>query len=199
MIRTYQLGACDRAEVLRYARCPRPTEEILALMEKSIAAMDGITQGKVCFERYPLLLREDDTADMGFAACRSVSLSRHLAGCSSVVLFAATLGLEPDRLIARTERISPAKAAMLQAVCTERIENLCDLFEADIRGEAEARGGSIRTRFSPGYGDVPLQLQQQVFLALKPAAIGLTLNGSLLMSPTKSVTAIIGEKAGGSL
>ena len=51
----------------------------------------------------------------------------------------------------------------------------------------------IRDRFSPGYGDLSLALQKDIFAVLDcPRKIGITLNESLLMSPSKSVTAIIG-------
>ena len=47
--------------------------------------------------------------------------------------------------------------------------------------------------FSPGYGDLPLDLQREIFAALDcPKRIGVSLNESLLMSPSKSVSAIIG-------
>lgn len=192
ILRSYELPPFNTAEILRYARCPKPTPELLSLMEDAMGAMAFCKTGKVCFQRYPFHM-ENDTVDLGFAQCKSASLQKHLQRCSEIVLFAATLGLEPDRLIARTEHISPAKASMLQAVCTERIEALCDCFEADIRSEALQEGRNICNRYSPGYGDVPLALQKDVFQALSPTVpLGLTLNDSLLMTPTKSVTAIIG-------
>ena len=60
--------------------------------------------------------------------------------------------------------------------------------------EEHARVGKrTRPRFSAGYGDLPLGVQREIFAALDcPKHIGLTLNDSLLMSPTKSVTAIVG-------
>lgn len=68
-----------------------------------------------------------------------------------------------------------------------------------MRRQAQAAGGDTRPRFSPGYGDLPLALQRDIFHALDCARkIGLTLNDSLMMSPAKSVTAIIGitDRAG---
>ena len=51
----------------------------------------------------------------------------------------------------------------------------------------------IKPRFSAGYGDFPLSAQKEIFGMLDCARqIGLTLNDSLLMSPTKSVTSIVG-------
>ena len=51
----------------------------------------------------------------------------------------------------------------------------------------------IKPRFSPGYGDVPLEIQKDIVMLLDCAKrIGVSLNDSLLMSPSKSVTAFIG-------
>ena len=82
---------------------------------------------------------------------------------------------------------------MLQAIGAERIEALCDVFCEKIRLDAESAGLFPRPRFSPGYGDFPLELQKDIFRVLDCSRkIGLTLNESLLMSPSKSVTAVIG-------
>ena len=78
---------------------------------------------------------------------------------------------------------------MFDALATERIEALCDVFCEDIEKEY----GKTRPRFSAGYGDLPLELQREIFSVLDcPKSIGLTLTDSLLMSPSKSVTAIVG-------
>ena len=60
----------------------------------------------------------------------------------------------------------------------------------------EFPGLALTERFSPGFGDLPLELQRQVTEALDcPRSLGITLGESLLMTPSKSVTAIIGMKA----
>ena len=72
----------------------------------------------------------------------------------------------------------------------ERIEALCDDFCNDIQNTLKTQ---LKPRFSAGYGDLPLDTQKQIFSLLNLSKnIGLTLNDSLLMSPTKSVTAFIG-------
>ena len=110
-----------------------------------------------------------------------------------MILFAATVGLGFDRLLARESRLSPARAVLLQALGAERIEALCDLFSAEMAKEKENEGLFCRSRFSPGYGDLPLAFQAPLFSLLDcERAIGLTLTGSGLMSPTKSVSALIG-------
>ena len=109
------------------------------------------------------------------------------------VIFGATVGLEADRLIKRYSRLDTARAVMLQAIGAERIEALCDAFCADIEENVAERGLFTRPRFSPGYGDLPLEIQRDFVRVLDcRRKIGVTLNESLLMSPSKSVTAIIG-------
>ena len=90
-------------------------------------------------------------------------------------------------------KVSPSMAVCLQALGAERIEALCDQFCADMARKQGSTGKSLRPRFSPGYGDFPLEAQKDIFTVLGcDRRIGLTLNNSLIMSPTKSVTAIIG-------
>ena len=60
--------------------------------------------------------------------------------------------------------------------------------------------GTLHTgvRFSPGYGDLELKENQKgVFAVLNPGKyIALSLMDTFIMSPEKSVTAIIGVKEG---
>ena len=82
---------------------------------------------------------------------------------------------------------------MMQAIGAERIEALCDAFCRAYGEEA----GPCHPRISPGYGDFPLEAQRRLLPLLDgPRRSGLTLNGSLFMSPTKSVTAIVGIGGG---
>ena len=148
----------------------------------------------LCWLEVPLTVSEDEV-DLGCARFTSRKLADTLRGCDRAVVFAATVGLELDRLIARYGRISPSKGLMMQALGAERIEALCDAFCAWLAQEYAPL--TLRQRFSPGYGDLPLTAQRAMFDALQcHRRIGLYLNESLLMSPTKSVTAIVGIGSG---
>ena len=195
--KTYPAPAFDRREILRYAGVRGEAPELEALAEQCIAESDGKLSYKVCWREFPVRRREG-VLDLGFAETSSDSLARNLAGCDSVVLFAATVGLGMDRQIARYSALSPARAVLLQALGTERIEALCDAFNEEITREQAAMGRETRPRFSPGYGDLPLEIQKRVFAVLDcPRMIGLSLNENLMMSPSKSVTALIGVTGDG--
>lgn len=191
-IKTYAEPPTDRREVLRYAGVRGEAPEVETLLESCLSELSGKMTYSVCYAAFPVSVSEGITC-LGFAQCASRSLEQYLRGCEEIVLFGATVGMEVDRLIAKYSRVAPSKALLFQAIGTERIESLCDAFCRDIACEWQTRGFRTRSRFSPGYGDVPLTLQKNIFEALSGLSkIGLTLNGSMLMSPSKSVTALIG-------
>ena len=171
-------------EVLRYAgQRGEAAQNICQLLEECIAESASVLQYRVAYLELPCPV--DWLAP---AADR-------LAECQSTVLFAATVGVGMDRLIARYSRTQPAKALLLDALGSERIEALCDAFCESALAEKRVLGLAVTPRFSPGYGKLPLELQRQLIGLLDtPRGIGLTLNESLLLSPTKSVTAIVGLK-----
>ena len=182
----------NEKEILRYAKAKPGEDATEALMAECLNEMkDGFCY-RVCSTRLPV---ERNGETIGFAGMQipSKTLATALADCEELLLFAATVGVQIDRAVTRYSRVSPAKALMLQAFGAERIESLCETFIA--KKEEELRGEHLflKPRVSPGYGDIPLTLQKEIFALLDcPRKIGLTLHDSLLMTPTKSVTAIAG-------
>jgi hypothetical protein len=123
----------------------------------------------------------------------SRALGKNLRGCEEICLMACTLGPGPDRLIRRASVTQMSRAVILQAASAAMIEDYCDAVNAGIREAAAERGLLTRPRFSPGYGDLPLELQEGISRILQmPKTIGVGLTDTLLMTPSKSVTAIIG-------
>ncbi|HOR22386.1 MAG TPA: vitamin B12 dependent-methionine synthase activation domain-containing protein, partial [Ruminococcus sp.] len=116
---------------------------------------------------------------------------RHLDGCDRVILLAATASAEADKLIRQASVAGMADALAVDCLCSAAIEQICDLAEEEIFSRINV---PYRTwRFSPGYGDLPLDLQKPLLKVLNAQRrIGLTVTDSLLMVPSKSVTAIIG-------
>ena len=187
LTRTYDAPPISEREILRCAGCREATAEVRELLADCIAECADGLEYKVCYTEVPLTVR-GNVCDFGVLSVKSETLAENLCGCSRAVLFAATVGVFIDRQIARYGRLSPAKAMLLQAFGAERIEALCDTFCGDL-----SKAAPIRPRFSPGYGDLSLTVQREIFPVLDCARrIGLTLNDSCLMSPTKSVTAFVG-------
>ena len=188
----YDLPQVDRREWYRYMGVGEPTARLNALAEKCLCEAEGCFSPRVCYCEFPVRV-EGNFVEFPFWQGESRSLSSLLRSCNRAVLFAATVGLEIDRLIAKYNRVSPAGAVCLQALGSERVEALCDVFCEEMKIRMQKNGEFVTRRFSPGYGDLPLEMQRDVFRTLDcPRRVGITLNDSLLMSPSKSVTAIFG-------
>ena len=181
---------CEK-EILRYAMCKEADEAVLSLLNECISEAEGAFSYRVCYRVLDARC-DGGVCDLGLVSFKSKKLSETLCGCDRAIVFAATVGVGIDRLISRYTKVSPSKALMLQAVGAQQIEALCDKFCGDIEAEY---GVALTHRFSPGYGDLSLEAQRDIFSLLDcERKIGLTLGESLVMSPTKSVTAIVGMR-----
>ena len=187
-VKNYPAPEFNRKEILRYAGVKGDISEIHALIDECIKELDDRVTYKVCYSEYPVAILGDEV-DLTFTAVMSKDLAKNRKNCNRFVLFAATVGIGIDRLIAKYNALSPTKALMFQAIGAERIESLCELFHREIKQDCKA----VKPRFSAGYGDLPIEIQKDIFTVLNCSKnIGVTLNESLFMSPSKSVTAIIG-------
>ena len=188
-----RLERIDRREALHYLGMTAkdiPEEQTTKLLDECEAEALKAQALRAVYSIYDFSA-EGDELDLGFARVKSHSLALNLEGCRKVVLFACTAGVGIDRLIAAYSRISPSKAAAMQALGAALVEGWCDR----IHDMCIAEYGANKRRFSCGYGDLPLTLQRDIFAALSVTKhIGITLSDNCFMTPTKSVTAIIGIK-----
>ena len=109
------------------------------------------------------------------------------------MLFCATLGAETDRLIRRASITDMSRAVILQACAAAYLEEYCDEQQRLIGEEMAREKRFLRPRFSPGYGDFDIHYQEPVMRMLDCAKqIGLSMTDGYMMTPSKSVTAVIG-------
>lgn len=184
----------NEREILRYLghrgqEIPENVEELIKECERELEQM---ASPRAMWKEYPLSIH-DHVLDMGFLQTKSKSLERNLRDCERVILFAATLGSRVDVLLHRYNMIQMSKAVVMQAVSVAMLETFCDEKNQELKSSYEAKGWYLRPRFSPGYGDFPLECQREIAPALEMGKrIGVNLTDTLLMMPSKSVTAVIG-------
>lgn len=118
-------------------------------------------------------------------------IKRHLAGCEKCVLICATAGLRADEMIRRAQAEDISLGFMTDCLASAAVEAICNGFERELIAKLD--GWHFTWRFSPGYGDLPLSVQPQIIDVLNATKrAGVSCLESLLMVPSKSVTAIIG-------
>ena len=188
----------DKSEVLRYLGYKGTflSPDMNAFIDNCIHSALEIIAPKCLLGRYPIVFGEDGIHVQGTTLIlHGRDIARQLLGCSSIFLLCATVGVEMDRLI-RIKMISaPDAGTVLDSCGSSAVESLCDMITADISAQCEKDGLFITPRFSPGYGDFPLAHQREILTILDShKKIGLSATASSLLTPAKSVTAIIGVK-----
>lgn len=203
-LQTYSDFAVNEQEVLRYALCKDiakddPAVELMRECVRELYKLNALSYN-ISYRILPILSMDKDSGDIDFELIKlnSKKLIINLDGCGSAVFMAATIGSGIDRLIYKYNKINPAKALFMQAIGAERIETMLDAFMQDLPtlvAKTVLKDVTVRPRFSPGFGDLSLNIQPE-FLTIVNAGkrLGITLNDSLLMAPSKSVTAIAGIK-----
>lgn len=120
-------------------------------------------------------------------------IKNHLKDSKKCVLMAVTLGNDIEKRTRLYEKTNLTKALILDACATTAVEEICDIVENCVKEKVEIQGKDITFRYSPGYGDLPLEVQNNFLRALDAQRkIGLTVSENNLLFPRKSVTAIIG-------
>lgn len=172
----------DRAEALRYLRCP-PDGALRGAVERCCTLLERECVPRTVWRRF-------DPASPPFPL-PGEAIRALLDGCTGALAFCATLGSEADALLRRMRVRDMAQAVVLDACASAAAEAVCDgLCAALVAGCAPLY---LTDRFSPGYGDLPLSVQEGLCRFLDTQRrVGVTLTEGGLMLPQKSVTAIVG-------
>ena len=182
----------DPAEVLRYMGAQPGDEAAQTLLESCMEKAKLAFSYRACFARFPLAI-DGQTLRLPFGTIESADLARHLNGCAQIWLLAATAGFAIDRLISKYSALQPSHGLCYQAWGAAAIEAWCDQLCAFLQQQESL---PLTTRFSPGYGDFPLEYQSALLALLDTQRrIGLTLSEGGMMLPTKSGTAVVGIRS----
>ena len=181
-----------RKEILRYMSCKQEDDCVKSLIDRLLPVVAESVCPRGSFVYLPVECCGDGVY-VGGEYLKSESLKNNLKDCNFAVIFALSCGISIDMLIKKHSAKSALEAFCINATATAAIEEYADRFCMEMAKEVQKEGLYTYPRFSPGYGDVSLEVQRH-FFSLLPCTqrIGLTLTDSLVMAPEKSVTAFIG-------
>ncbi len=182
----------DIKEALRYARVTEPDEDILNAVRRAAEQTAQRTAPRYLYRIFSLRHAEDGVSlpEAGIRLPGSLAKTM-LAECKNTALLLCTLGAEFDRLLRTAQARDMTQALYVDACGSNLVEQGCDAAEREIA--ARYPGMYLTDRFSPGYGDLPLDLQPGLLRALDgERRLGVCVGPSYLLNPMKSVTAVIG-------
>ena len=187
----------SKKEVLRYLGYRRKhelTPELSKMIDELMQEVQECAKARYTYQVFDLavnLENEEITVIGTDFHIPGNNAYHHLKNAEKIVLYAGTLGLEIERKIRIYEAIELTKGFILDACAVDYIEKVLDL--AEVYVSHQYPDYYLNRRFSPGYGDVPLSIQDG-FLRVCGAdkKLGITLTDTNLMIPRKSVTAFAG-------
>ncbi|MBN2795411.1 MAG: hypothetical protein JXR88_08410 [Clostridia bacterium] len=172
-------------DVYRYLKMqPGVDEDIDKKIEILLTKTDP---GRTTYKVFDLI--QDPLGIKDFEPFESESLKPILKYADRIILFAATLGVEFDRKVKQLQYHNQLEMMLLDAVGSAKVEALVDEMCEKIK---TTLGGYQTPRFSPGYGDFDLAFQEKLLRLIDGHKIGLTVTNSFLLSPSKSITGVIG-------
>lgn len=168
-------------------------DRTFALIINSFKELEEVADRRIVYRIFSLQTESDSRIKIGNMIIDSVNLGKNLKGCQEVILFGATLGTGVDMLMKRRAVTDMASVVVLQACATAMLEEFCDKCVDEISEQFNREGKYLRPRFSAGYGDFAISHQEEI-LRMTDASkkIGLTITSGSMLTPTKSITAVIG-------
>lgn len=198
---SYDIRSVDRGEVLRYLGYAGQalSPELDGRIDHAISRCISVARPRGCVRVFDVSGVEG-RGDEPVVKLRGTalelmghSIADHLKGALAVGVLAVTLGLGVEAELRRLSLTDRVGQLVFDAAGSALVERAADAAEARVVAAAAERGLFCGTRFSPGYGDFPLATQPILLATLDAQrALGITLSPELLMTPTKSVTAVVG-------
>ncbi len=167
-----------------------PTKEQLDMIEQAVNEVKKLARPGFVHKFFAL------TQTNGSYAIKNVELSIDYSSLQgmlrksspdAIMIIASTLGLAVDTRIAYYGVHEPSRMVLLDAVASSYIELITDEYQEKL---------SLKNptfRFAPGYGNVPLSVQREIFdLLPEIRTIGIDLDDGNMMHPFKSMTGFVG-------
>ena len=191
----------DESEVLRYLQYKNQEidNSLSDKIKKCINITKEIINPRFIFRKYTIkkLKSSNGKNEVYFEGAnltlQSNDIYNLLLDCDECILMSATLGLEIEREIRKLTYTDLAKGIIIDACATTAIEEVCDIVQDNISKKLLKEDKYITYRYSPGYGDLPIEKNLDINNLLNSQKeIGLTVTNSGIMIPRKSVVALIG-------
>lgn len=185
----------DKQEVFRYMGHVDglADDQTVAAVEECIEEVRYVAEARSVFREFCLVKGRVLISSHVDVELEGKDIKRHLETCDRIIALAVTLGHGVDRLIRYSGYTSMSKALAMDACASAAVEALADRVSSDLACRFGAEGVFLTSRYSPGYGDFPIQTQSILLSMLDAEAkIGITATSNHILIPRKSITALIG-------
>jgi hypothetical protein len=188
--------AIDPDEVLRFqgykAGVDVPPADVLALFDDALALGRALMRPRAVLRTVPVV-RDGDQLTADGVALTIPRIAERWGAIDEITAGVCTIG---DALERRASELWDARelplAMMLDSVGSGAVESLAEYVNDLLCQEGLARGVKVTNRVSPGYGGWDVAEQRLLWRLCRGDAISVTLNDACFMTPTKTITILVG-------
>ena len=181
-------------DALRFMGVPKESRsgEMAERVYRTFELLEGFIRPRRVWGRFSVTADDRGIRMAEAVRIESRSLARLMAHSRECWAMAVTLGPEVDSRILLAQKRDMLDGVALDTCASVRADTLCNEVEEEILRELR-EGEHPTMRFSPGYGDAPLSASADLIALLDATRrIGLSMTRSYMMTPIKSITALIG-------
>jgi hypothetical protein len=187
--------APDEGEVVRYLGYPlgaKPDPRVLAHIDTAMATAWPLLSPRGTYAVYEVEALERRSLTLRGGAGFVGAIGDYLGLARRVADFVVTAGVEMGELWREAIAADDTLGGFTYgAIGSMAAEGAADALLADLGGQLEP-GEALTLRYSPGYCGLTLAQQRTIFGLVNAATIGVELLPSLIMTPLKSVSGIVG-------
>jgi len=187
----------DRDEVLRFQGYRRgvdvPTAQVLALFDEAVALGERLMAPRVVYRSVLVAGQFAHLIEAGEERLHIPAIARLWGPLAAVGAGICTIG---DAIEARVSALFEARefplAVMLDSVGSAAVESLAEYANDLLCQVALPERLKVTNRISPGYAGWDTAEQAALFRLCPGGPIGVTLNDACVMTPTKSMSFLVG-------
>jgi hypothetical protein len=189
--------AIDPDEVLRFQGYKKgvdvPTTDVRALFDDAMAEGTGLMAPRAVVRWRRARTRARDTIDVDGETLTIPRTAERWGDVEHVAACVVTIGEALEQRVAAlwASRELPL-ASMLDSVGSGAVESLAEYVNDVLCAQGLAAGLAVTNRISPGYADWDVAEQHALFRLCPARAIGVTLNAACFMTPSKSISLLVG-------
>lgn len=171
--------------------------EINLLIERLIILSKTLISPSATSRSYPITAKGENVIETEAFELPGRDIARLLKDSIEVILCATTIGNELEEEInSLLKKKKVLEATILDAIGSTAADTAMDYLNNLLKAEATRKGLSLTRRYSPGYGDFPLLIQEKLIEFSGGKSLGIRVSPSYILIPRKSVTAVIGVMKG---
>ncbi|MEW9093455.1 MAG: methionine synthase [Clostridiaceae bacterium] len=184
----------DEGEILRYLGAGNNGGNIKKELYKIREELKEMVRFRFTYDIFDIEIKEEGVLLKDYEIIlMGEDIKSHLKDSNKCIIMGATLGVEVDKKINYYQKIDMFKALIMNAAATAFIEEGCDFVEKLVKKEYCSLSEDITWRYSPGYGDLGLDIQKDLLNVIDAfKSIGISSSNGNMLTPKKSVTAIMG-------